>query len=415
MKLLLPVVVGCCWLSSTALFALDWPQWRGPDRSDVSKETGLLKQWPVAGPTRLWLDRNAGRGYSGFSVAGGKVFTMGIRDDMDAVFALDENTGQELWVTSLTAAPFTESHGDGPRATPTFDSGKIYALGGQGTLLCVEAATGKKVWSAAMRDFGGVAPQWGYTESVLVDSNRVLCTPGGSRGAIVALDKETGKLLWQSRGFTDPAQYSSIVPATFNGIPQYVQLTMRHVTGVRASDGEMLWQSPWPGQVAVVPTPIVSEDLVYVTSGYGVGNKLVRVGPNNQVRDVYRQNTVLKNHHGGVVRVGDYLYGYSDQGQDAWVCQNFKTGTRVWASTALGKGALTVADGMLYCVDERTGTVVLADASPTGWKEHGRFRLNPQSRQRGPQGMVWTHPVVSNGKLFLRDQEFIFCFNIKAN
>lgn len=375
----------------------------------------MLKQWPAAGPPLRWMNKEAGIGYSSFAVVGGKVFTMGVRDDMDQVIALDESTGKELWISSLNAATSTADPADGPRATPTVEGGRVYALGGKGTLVCVNAADGNLVWRVTMRDFGGAEPEWSYSESVLVDSNRVLCTPGGSRGAIVALNKETGKLLWQSRGLTDPAQYSSIVPATFNGTPQYVQLTMSHVSGVRATDGQLLWQSRWPGQVAVIPTPIVSEDLVYITSGYGVGNKLVRIGPNNSVRDVYGVNTRLRNHHGGVVRVGDYLYGHDDTrgGIDAWVCQNFKTGASVWRSPSLGKGAVTAAEGMLYCVAEESGTVVLAEASPAGWKEHGRFTLSPQSRRRG-QGMVWTHPVVSNGKLFLRDQENVFAFDIQA-
>ena len=405
------------WMGGQPLRALDWPQWRGADRTDLSKETGLLKQWPAAGPTRLWLYRNAGAGYSGFSISRGKVFTMATRDDMEHVLALDEQSGRELWAASLTAALFLEAHGDGPRGTPTVDGDRVYALGSKGTVICVNFADGKVVWKVAMQDFGGAVPMWGYAESVLVDGDKLICTPGGSRGAMVALDKQTGKLIWQSKGFADPAQYASIVPATINGVWQYVQLTMQHVVGVRAADGQLLWESEWPGQVAVIPTPIVRDNLVYFSSGYSVGNKQVRIGPNNRAEDSFARNNVMKNHHGGVILVGDYLYGYSGGGGDnagSWVCQNFRTGARVWSSTAFGKGAITFAEGMLYGLDESSGMVVLFEASPTGWKEHGRFRLDPQSRNHAPSGLIWTHPVVSNGKLFLRDQEFISCYDIKA-
>jgi len=167
----------------------------------------------------------------------------------------------------------------------------------------------------------------------------------------------------------------------------------------------------FPGRVAVVPTPIVHADCVYVTAGYNAGCKLVKFSPNNQVSDVY-ENKEMINHHGGVVLAGDYLYGYSDRG--GWLCQEFKTGKQIWSEkNALGKGAVSCADGMLYCLEENSGTVVLVEASAAGWKEHGRFKLEPQTTIRDPEGRIWTHPVIANGKLYLRDQDLIFCYDVK--
>ncbi len=231
------------------------------------------------------------------------------------------------------------------------------------------------------------------------------------KGAIAALDKKTGEVVWRSTEFTDGAQYSSLVPAKINGTPQYVQLTMESIVGVNARDGKVLWKSPFPGKTAVIPTPIVRDNLVYVTAGYGVGCKQIKIGANNEVTTVY-ENKVMKNHHGGVILVGDHIYGHADAG---WTCQDFKTGEEVWNHRGFGKGAVAYADGMLYCIDEGSGQVALVEASPKGWQEHGRFKLDPQTKIRSPQGRIWTHPVISNGKLYLRDQDLIFCYDIKKS
>ena len=392
--------------------AHDWPQWRGPDRTDISKETGLLKQWPEAGPKRVWLFKDAGQGYSGPSIVEGKLFTMGTRDQHEILIALDANTGNELW-TAKIGSVFSEGHGDGPRGTPTVDGGRVYAMGGQGDLICANVADGKVIWQQSMMELGGRRPGWGYTESVLVDGNQLVCTPGGPQGAIAALDKMTGKLVWQSNEFTEGAQYSSIIVAEPNGVRQYIQLTMRYVAGISAKDGKLVWKSSFPGRTAVVPTPIYHEGCVYVTAGYGVGCKLVKIGPEGQASVAYDENKVMKNHHGGVVLVGDFLYGHSDG--SGWVCQNFKTGEEVWMERRkLGKGPVAYADGMLYCLEENSGTVVLVEASPKGWQEHGRFKLDPQTTIRKSQGRIWTHPVICNGKLFLRDQDLIYCYDVKG-
>ena len=407
----LSVLVTVFWLPMlTSAGSFDWPQWRGPDRTDVSRESGLLKEWPSGGPKRLWLFKNAGNGYSGPAIANGKLFTMGTRDGAEIMIALNADTGEELWTASI--GPIVNfDRGGGPRGTPAVDGERIYGLGGQGKLICAAVADGKVNWRVSLADLGGKTPSWGYSESVLVDGDKVICTPGGAKGAIAALDKATGKVIWQSKEFTDPAHYSSAIVGEHNGTRQYIQLTEHHVAGVSADDGKLLWKSPFPGQTAVVPTPILQDGCVYVTAGYRAGCKLVKLGAGNQVSDVY-DNKAMINHHGGVLLVGDYLYGYSDG--PGWLCQEFKSGKEVWSEKkALGKGALSSADGMLYCLDENSGTVVLAEASPKAWKEHGRFKLDPQSKIRDSEGRFWTHPVISNGKLYLRDQDLVCCYDVK--
>src|SRR6266851_4028072 len=308
----LPTLALLCALAtaSTSAATADWPQWRGPDRTDVSKESGLLKTWPAGCPKRVWLFENAGLGYSGPAIVAGKLFTMGVRDGVEYLLAVDIKEGKQLWEAKIANA-LKNDRGDGPRGTPAVDGGHVYALGGQGTLICANVADGKVLWQRTMTEFGGHRPGWGYSESVLVDGNKVLCTPGGAQGAIVALDARTGEPLWQSKDLTDGAQYASIIPASYNGTHQYIQLTMQHVAGVSAADGKVLWTSDWPGRTAVIPTPIFQDGQVYVTSGYGVGSKLVKIGPGNDVSDVY-VNKVMQNHHGGVVLVGGYLYGHSE-------------------------------------------------------------------------------------------------------
>jgi outer membrane protein assembly factor BamB len=405
-RLLVPALIASALLTTAA----DWPQWRGADRTDISKETGLLKSWPEGGPKLAWMNKDVGLGYSGYAIAGGKLFTMGLRGDNELLIAVDVKNGKELWATPV--GPILKNGwGDGPRTTPTVDGDLVFAMSGTGTLLAAKTADGKEAWKAAMRDFGGKTPGWGYCESVLVDDGKVICTPGGSQGTLLALDRATGKKVWQTADWSDGAHYASPIVVTHNGARQYIQLTSQNVAGVSAKDGKTLWKSEWPGKTAVIPTPIFKDGHVYITSGYGVGCKLVKVGADNKTSDVYMNQNMI-NHHGGVILIGDKIYGYSDKG--GWTCQDFKTGEVTWAAKNLGKGAIHSADGMFYCLEEGSGTVALIEVSDKGWNEKGRFKLTPQTEQRNPKGKVWTHPVVSDGKLYLRDQELLFCFDVKA-
>jgi len=388
----------------------DWPGWRGSERNDVSKEKGLLQTWPEGGPEKIWMNKLGGLGYSGFSIANGILYTMGAFGDEERLLAFDANSGKKVWELK-TGDLLKNNWGDGPRMTPSVSNGLVYSLGGRGNLICANAKDGKKEWSVHLvEDLGGKVPGWGYTESVLIDQGRVICTPGGEKGALAALDAKTGKVLWRSKAFTDGAQYSSPIVIENQSKRQYVQLVMKNLVGIEATSGKLLWKSSWPGKVAVIPTPVYADNHVYVSSGYGVGCKLVELAGSSPV-DVY-ENKVMKNHHGGVIKLGDYLYGYSDG--YGWVCQNFKSGELKWnEKKSLGKGAIAYADNRFYCLGEGDGRVILIEATPEGWKAKGEFTITPQTEQRNPKGKVWTHPVISNGKLYLRDQELIFCYDIK--
>ena len=410
MKYLISFVLTCV-LTSFAVAQEDWPRWRGPDLSDHSPDKGLLKKWPKDGPKQVWLYKDAGIGYSGPAISNGKFITMGERNGAIHVIAIDTKNGKEIWNTKF-AKGFKNNWGNGPRGTPTIDGDKVYALAPKGELICLNIKNGSKLWNADLvKNFGGKAPYWGFSESVLVHGNNVVVTPGGAKGAIVALNKITGKQIWQSKEIKDGAQYSSIIPIKHNGDDQYVQLFMKSLVGVSASDGSLLWKTDWNGRTAVIPTPIYKNGNIYISSGYNVGCKLINLSQDNKVSEVYNNDTII-NHHGGVILIGEHLYGHSDRG--GWKCQNFETGEEIWRSKELGKGAIHYADGMLYCLGESDGTVTLVKANTKGWEETGRFKLSPQTKLRKPSGKIWTHPVVIGGNLYLRDQEIVYCYKVKA-
>ena len=406
------LLLSICWLAAvpSLVLAEDWPQWRGPSRTDVSSETGLMDSWPPAGPRQVWVYRNAGVGYSGPAIVHDRMYTMGSRDDVSYLICLDTRNGRELWSVAI-GDTFTNAWGNGPRGTPTVDREFVYALTGVGDLVCVSPASEQVVWRKNLvTDFGGRVPQWGYSESVFVDGPHVVCTPGGERGAIVALQKSTGSLVWSSIDCSEPAQYASIVPVDHANRRLYVQLFMKKLVAVDSGDGQLVWEASWPGRIAVIPTPIVEGTRVYVTSGYGAGCMLVDFA-SGAAETVY-ENNVMKNHHGGVILLDGHLYGHSDR--TGWVCQDFTTGKRVWRHRKeLGKGAIGYADGHFYCVEEDTGTVMLIDADPQGWHARGSFTLEPQTELRKPQGRIWTHPVIANGHLYLRDQDLIYCYDVR--
>jgi outer membrane protein assembly factor BamB len=389
-----------------------WPGWRGANRDDHSPDKGLLKKWGPDGPKLAWIFKDAGVGYSGPAVVGGKLYTLGARNDAEQLICLDAQTGKELWFAEIGPV-LGNGWGDGPRSTPTVDGALVYAMSGKGTLAAVDAASGKIAWKKNMeKDLKGKLPGWGYTESVLVDGEKVICTPGGPGGAMAALNKKTGDVLWQSSELAEEAWYSSPVVAQINGKRQYVQMVHGNVFGADAENGKILWKTDWRGKVAAIPTPIVVKNSVYITSGYGVGCKKVTIKPDWSVDVDYDvESDTMSNHHGGVILVEGKLFGHSDQ--TGWSCQDFATGKIDWKASKLGKGAVGYADGMLFCVAEDDGAVVLAEASKTGWKESGRFKLSPQTNKRKKDGRIWTHPVILNGRLYLRDQDLIYCFNVK--
>jgi outer membrane protein assembly factor BamB len=411
--IILGAIACATWLASpSATAAGDWPQWRGVNRDGKSTDTGLLKEWPADGPALAWQVNTLGKGYASVSVVGNRLYTMGDNDDASSVLALDAADGKVLW-SAKVGKPGAPGWGGfaGPRCTPTVDEGLIFSADQWGELVCVNAADGKEQWRKNYeKDFGASRPEWGWSESPLVEGDRVIVTPGGPQGTMVALNKKTGAVLWQSKEFTDPAHYASAMPADMDGIHTYVQLTAAHAFGVAAKDGHLLWEFPRKGVTAVIPTPICADHLVYVTSGYGVGCNLLKLASTDgkfDVEQVYANKNMV-NHHGGVIKLGDQLYGYSDG--KGWVCQDFKTGDIVWSEKdKLKKGSVTFADGHLVCREEDTGTVALLEATPTGYVEKGRFKQPDRAKEK-----AWPHPTIANGKLYLRDQDLLLCYELKA-
>jgi outer membrane protein assembly factor BamB len=418
-----------------AVRAADWPQYRGPERNDISTETGLLQDWPDGGPPLLWTYADAGIGYSGPAIVGNRLYTIGGRGDTEDLIALKldavaNQAVEQAWATPV--GPTFDWNGNswsaGPSATPTVDGDLVFALGGNGDLLCADSATGEVRWrknlpqelAAEVNPIGGGPKKlgWGFTWSPLVDGDRLVCVPGGPQGTLAALNKQTGDVLWRSMELTDQAAYTSPMAADIDGVRQYVVLTNQGLAGIDAQDGRLHWSyRPVPAySTEVVNSPIIEGSLVYVTIGAGKGGcDLVRVtrdGATFRTESVY-SNANMANHHGNVLLREGHVYGFSQS--RGWMCQNFGTGEIVWSERRrLRAGAVTYADGRLYCYSEDDGTVVLAAAGTSGWTEHGRFTIPRQSERRKPRGKIWTPPVVSGGRLFLRDQEFLFCYDVTA-
>ncbi|HOX02091.1 MAG TPA: PQQ-like beta-propeller repeat protein [Candidatus Paceibacterota bacterium] len=403
-------IVGFVLCASAAVVpgaSADWPQWRGPNRDGVSAEKGLLKAWPAGGPRLLWKTVGIGSGFGSVSVLGNRLYTTGEGADQSRVLALNVADGKIVW----TSSPLGKKGGDpvGPQASPALDGDAVYAMSQFGDVVCFDAATGKERWRKSLvRDFGGSVPGWNYSESPLLDGDRIVCTPGGARGAIVALNKRTGQVLWQSKGFKDEAHHSSLISVSIDSVPQYIQLTAQSVAGVDAKTGALLWRANRPGETAVVPTPIYADRCVYVTSGYNAGCNLFEIrqsGNAFSARQVYAKPQI-SNHHGGVIKVGDYIYGHCNSGN--WMCQEFRTGRIVWKNRGVGKGSVAYADGHLYCRSEGSkGTVALVAATPDGYVEKGRFDQPDRSGENS-----WAHPVVAGGRLYLRDQDILLCYDV---
>jgi outer membrane protein assembly factor BamB len=404
-SMVLLLVLTTVVVKAAAQSAGEWPQWRGPNRDGISKETGLLTQWPAGGPPLAWKVTGAGKGYSSMSVSGGRLFTMGLRGDREYVVAFDVANGKELWATAHGAA-FRNDRGDGPRGTPTVDGDRLYALGGDGDLSCLETKTGKLIWTMnVLKKFGGSNITWGISESPLVVGDKVLVNPGGAGASIVALNKKDGALIWKSQN--EPAGYSSAIPLEAGGVKQVVFFTSKRAVGLDLRDGKLLWEYTKPSNnVANAATPIARNNRVFISSDYGTGGGLVEIkaGENGALtaQEIYFTKD-MKNHHSSSVLVGDYLYGFSSA---ILTAMRFDTGEIAWRDRSVGKGSLVYADGHLYCFSEN-GVVGLVEATPAGYKETGRFKIEQDALP------TWTHPVVVGGILYLRDQDTIYAYDVR--
>ncbi len=398
----------------------DWPGWRGPDRTGLSPETGLLKEWPADGPPLLWKAAGLGGGFSTPSVAGGRIYLLGTEGRTERLIALDARDGKQVWATPVGAQ--AGGH-PGPRSTPTADDGRLYVISSDGKLVCADAADGKVRWRKDLKaDFGGKTGRWAYAESPLIDGDVLVCTPGGDSATLVALNKRTGAVIWKAAvtGLTakpgrrgrsvnyNTAAYSSVVAATIHGVRQYVQFLSGGVVGVAAKDGKLLWHYDHPANgTANCATPIVHDNAVFAASGYGTGGgraDIVRDGDGFKAEEKYFVKG-LQNHHGGIVLVGGHVYG---TGSATLLCVDFKTGKVAWQERSVGKGSVAYADGRLYVRSER-GPVALVEATPDGYHEKGRFEQPDRSSEK-----AWPYPVIAGGRLYLRDWDKLFCYDVKA-
>ncbi len=408
-------LVGFAQPSKPASGKYDWPQWQGPERQASCLETGLLKNWPSEGPPLVWQTRKLGTGYSTPSVAAGAIYGMSQRDNNDGVWRLEEATGKETWFKSIGSAQKVDYGGS--RCTPTVDGAHLYALTVGGVLACMECATGKVVWKKNLvADFGGrMMSGWGYSESPLVDGDHVVCTPGAARAAVIALNKKTSAVVWRTE-MTDcgGAAYASLVVSTAGGVRHYVTFVGKSLIGVDAKSGKLLWRSDKvANRVANCTTAIVKGDYVFASSSYGTGSVLLKVGPKGkglEAEEVYfLDGKKFQNHHGGMALVGDHIYGGHGQNRGEPTCIEFLTGKLAWKEKAPGGSSAAVLayeGGLIFRYED--GAVALLEADPGKCTVKCKFKLPYNSDKAN-----WPHPVIANGKLYLRDMEVLMCFDLK--
>ncbi len=411
--LFFPLTAACFGLGNAGWVVAaeaSWPCFHGQNRDNLSTETGLLKAWPEGGPELLWTASGLGAGYSSVSISDGRIYTAGMINKQTYVFALGLD-GKLLWqalngesweATARHAIGYT-----GSRSTPTFDEGKLYHFSERGWLASLDAATGKTLWHLDLfKTFEAKVPKYGIAESVLIDGDHIICSPAGEKGFIVCLDKATGKTVWAASGIPGEAGYASPVIAEFEGIPQILQLSSSHLFAVHRETGALLWTVPLENSRKNNCTDALFHDgHVFASSGYGKGSLLVKLSAANggiQPETAWEIKE-MDNHHGGVVRIGDFLYGAGHTSR-GWFCIEWITGDQKWNEQ--GKGSLTYADGMLYCLDER-GKMSLVKATPEAHRVAGSFQV-----PSGGSGLHWAHPVVCGGRLYVRHADKLFCYDI---
>jgi outer membrane protein assembly factor BamB len=404
--------------------AADWPQWRGQHRDGKSPETGLLQSWPEEGPALAWKAEGIGGGFSSVAVVGKRVYTLGDLGDAQYAIALERDGGALAWKTMI--GPAWKDKYLGPRSTPTVDGDRVYVLGTEGELFCLDAASGKKVWTRDLvKDFGGAMMkakgqwEWKFSESPLIDGDRVIVTPGAKDATMVALNKADGKEIWRAtipdlgeRG-ADGAGYSSVVVSEAGGMRQYVQFVGRGVIGVEADTGKFLWgYNRVANDVANIATPLIAGDLVFASSGYGTGSALIKLAPTGegiQADEVYFiEGETMQNHHGGLILHEGYVYTGTGHNKGFPLCVKLDDGKVAWGkirNEGQDSAAVSYADGQLY-FRYQNGLMVLVGATPEGYEEHGSFMI-PDVKHPS-----WSHPVIAGGKLFLREQDTLYVYDI---
>lgn len=398
----------------------DWPQWRGPARDGKSPDTGLNTEWNAKPPKLLWMAEGLGAGYAGVSVVDGVIYTTGNLPAGQSVIALSAADGKLQWSQQITGE-LPDHKYEGSRCTPSIDGDRLYAIASSGKIVCLNRADGSEVWSRDFKDWGGkMMSGWGFSESPLVDGDWVLCTPGGSEAMIVALDKLTGKEIWKSAVPSTGkggAGYSSIVISEAFNVKQYVQLVGRGLIGVRARDGKFLWAyDAVANRTANIPTPIVSGDYVFASTGYQTGAglvKLVKEGDEITAEEQYfKEGDEFQNHHGGMILKDGYVYAGHKHSNGFPICLELETGKIAWGGEERGPGggsaAICYADGHLVFRYQK-GEVALIEATPSAYHLKGVF--TPEYVSKNP---CWAHPVVIGGKLYLREQDKLMCYDLRG-
>jgi outer membrane protein assembly factor BamB len=391
----------------------EWPQFHGPRRDNLSTDTGLLTRWPPGGPPLIWKADGIGEGFASVAVTGGTIYTAGNIGRRTVITALDMS-GRRRW--QAPNGPAYRRSPPGARATPTIAFGKLYHLNGDGDVVCLDAGTGKGIWTRnILKEFNGRNIRWGLSESPLVDGSKVICCPGGEKVSMVALDRDTGKTVWTCKGAGDRPGYASAVLVNRRGLRQIITMMGSSAVGVEADTGRLLWRHEFKvAYEATCASPVYHDGHVAIFGTWGRGAALLKLhvdGDRCTTEEIWRTKE-LDNEHGGVVLVDGYLYGQADGNhkQRHWACLEMKTGKTMYSVEGLpGRtGTLTYADGMLYVLNDRR-SVALVPASPKGWRIAGRFQL-----PKGGRGMTWAHPVVCGGRLFLRHGDFLYVYDVRG-
>ncbi len=411
----------CCILGlSQAVFSQTPAQWRGPDRSGVYNETSLLKEWPAEGPALLWSAEGIGKGYSSAVSDGNAVYVTGMKDSTDILTALSPE-GKILWQTPFGPSWF----GSFPetRCTPTVEGDFIYLVSGGGTVACVLKSNGKIKWSVkGLEKFEGRYGQWGVCESPLMAGNKVIYTPAGPKTTIVALDKNTGETIWQSASLNDTGSYVSPRLIHFGNKDIIITVINKFFFGTDLSNGNILWSFDygnympekgvkiWPGAPKTnTITPLFDQGFLYITGGYNHVGVMFRLSDDASGITRTWTDTVLDCHHGGVVLVNGFIYGsnWIDNSKGNWCCLDWKTGKLMWEEKWFTKGPVIFADGMLYCLEEKSGNVGLVKPDPQ------KFTLISSFKTSLGKGPWWAHPSVYKGVLYIRHGDVLMAYDIR--
>ena len=398
-------------ISASPLLAADWTQYRGPAHDGSSPEK-ISKQWPKEGPRVIWK-APLGDSFGSFAVAGGRAFCFIQRpadgQDKEVAIALDANSGKELWSVPLGEPTYDNQGGDGPRSTPTVDGNFVYFLGANLKLSCLDTATGKIKWQHDLvKEFGGKVIRWENAASPVLDGNFIFVNAGGAGQAFLAFNKSDGKVVWKS-GDETPT-HASPTPATILGVRQIIFFAHSGLVSLEAASGKELWRHPFPFKISTASSPIVHNDVVYCSAGYGVGAGACRIsksGNNFKATELWRREGDLMNHWTTPVCKDGYLYGiygFKDFGKAPLKCVEIATGKEVWSQPGFGSGGGTILVGDSVLVQSDRGPLILIEATPKGYHELARAQIYA--------GKCWTMPVVSNGKIFARNTKEGFCLDV---